>query len=124
MPARARKRFRQAFHCQRTVGSRHGRKNLCFNPQQLGQVECRSRTCRVRDNTIDSEEGLLELPGLAQAVRERAPENRGMHIVLFSVQDIQRAPQQIDAGFRLTAGDGKLNATPAARYGSSEYRPA
>src|SRR5277367_6806791 len=82
--------------------------NLRFNPKQFGQVEFHSTICRVRNGSIDRKKRLLELPGLAQAFRRGADEARGQEIVLLSAQGSQRAPQQIETGFRLFAGDGKF----------------
>ena len=45
---------------------------------------------------------------LAQAFRQRADEICDEDIVLLSAQGPQRAPDQIDAAFRLVAGDGKF----------------
>src|SRR5271168_2111790 len=84
------------------------RENLRFNPEQFGQVKFQSTICRAGNGSIDREKSLLELPGLAQAFRQRADEARDQDIELLSAQGLQRAPQQIETGFRLIAGDGKL----------------
>src|ERR1700730_684742 len=84
------------------------RENLRFDPKQFGQVKFHSTICRARNGSIDREKRLLELPGLAQAFRQRADETRDLKIELLSMQALQRAPQQIETRFRLIAGDGKL----------------
>ena len=81
---------------------------LRFNAEQFGQVRFRSTIFRTRNGSIDRKKRLLELPGLTQAFRQRADEIRDEDIVLLSAQDPQRAPDQIDADFRLVAGDGKF----------------
>src|SRR5271155_1216473 len=82
--------------------------NLRFNPKQFGQVKFHATICRARNSSIDRKQRLLELPGLAQAFRRRADEARDQEIVLSSVQGLQRAPQQIETGFRFISGDGKF----------------
>src|SRR5271154_3753553 len=82
--------------------------NLRFNPEQFRHVQFRSTIRRARNASIDREKSLLELPGLAQAFRQRADEARDQDIELLSAQGRQRAPQQIETSFRLIAGDGKL----------------
>ena len=68
-----------------------GREDLRFNPEQFGQVQFHSTICRARNGSIDREQRLLELPGLAQAFRQRAGEARDQEIVLLSVQGPQCA---------------------------------
>src|SRR5277367_6265655 len=50
------------------------RENLRFNPKQFGQVKFHSTIFRARNDSIDREQRLLELLGLAQAFRRRADE--------------------------------------------------
>jgi hypothetical protein len=52
------------------------RENLRFDPKKFGQVQFNSTVCRTRNGSIDREQRLLELPGLAQAFRRRAYEAR------------------------------------------------
>src|ERR1700722_18040663 len=84
------------------------RENLRFDPKQFGQVKFHSTIFRARNGSIDRQNRLLELPGLAQAFRRRADEARDQEIVLLSVQGLQRAPQQIETDFRFISGDGKF----------------
>ena len=68
------------------------RENLRFNPEQFGQVKFHSTICRARNGSIDHEKRLLELPGLAQAFRERAGDGRNVEVMPYIVQDPQSAP--------------------------------
>jgi hypothetical protein len=99
-------RISQAVHGCFTV--KLCRENLRLNPKQFGQVQFHSTICRARNASIDREQRLLELPGLAQAFRQCADEARDQEIVLLSAQGLQRAPQQTETGFRLTSGNGKF----------------
>jgi hypothetical protein len=102
------------------------RENLRLNPKRFGQVKFHSTICRARNGSIDRKKRLLELPDLAQAFRRRADEARDQGIELLSAQGPQCAPQQIEAGFRRFADDGKFafQRDAGAQYSSSEYRPA
>src|ERR1700723_1554211 len=84
------------------------REDLRFDPKQFGQVNFQPTICRPRNGPVDREQRLLELPGLAQAFRQHTGEAWDQEVELLSVQGLQRAPDQIEAGFRLFAGDGKL----------------
>src|ERR1700757_878838 len=82
--------------------------NLRFYPEQFRQVKFHPTTCRARNGSIDRQNRLLESAGLAQAFRQRADKARNLEIVPLSVQGLQRAPEQIEAGFRLISGDGRF----------------
>jgi hypothetical protein len=84
------------------------REYLGFNPKQFGQVKFHSTICRARNGSIDRKKRLLELPGLAQAFRRRADDASDQDIVLLRVHGLQRTLYQIDTGFQLFAGDGKI----------------
>src|ERR1700722_7847840 len=84
------------------------RENLRFDPKQFGQVKFHSTIFRARNGSVDREQRLLESAGLAQAFRQRADKARDLEIVPLSVQGLQRAPEQIETGFRLISGDGKF----------------
>jgi hypothetical protein len=65
------------------------RENPRFNPKQFGQVKFRSNIFCTRNGSIDCQQRLLKLPGLAQAFRRRADEARDLEIVLLSLQGLQ-----------------------------------
>src|SRR5246127_3198347 len=52
--------------------------NLRLDPKQFGQVKFHSTIFRARNGSIDREQCLLELQGLAQALRQRADEARDL----------------------------------------------
>jgi hypothetical protein len=67
------------------------RENLRFNSKKFRQVHSHPAICRTRDGSIDREKRLLQLPGLAQAFRQRSSEEQYNELVLLSVQALQRA---------------------------------
>src|ERR1700740_2049899 len=82
-------RFGQAAHGWFTIMLRH--ENLRLDTKQFGQVKFHSTIFRARNGSIDCKKRLLELPGLAQAFRQRADEAREEEIELLSAQSLQCA---------------------------------
>ena len=84
--------FGQAIYGRYEAVPRHGRKNPRFDPQKFCHVVRRSALCRARDGAIDSEEGLLHLPGHAQALGQRSRKKREQDVELPGRQGLQRTP--------------------------------
>ena len=98
----------------------------CFNPNQFGQIEFHPLFVARAMLHRPCKKSLLELPGFPQAFRQRADEVRDEELDC-SARRVPSAPRSKSRPASTSSramASAPFTAVPAARYGSSECRPA